>query len=95
VSKKCKSKGQKGICCYQDSKDRATTSNLKNHAIKCFGHDAIDAAFENRHSAGRDGSMFAAFARQDQQPVKVSHCAHTSEESRCVSFVFFFQLLMK
>ena len=81
ASRNCKGKGQKGVRRYQDSKDRAATSNLKSHAVKCFGQDAVDAAFEKTQS-GRDGSIFAAFARQGQQPVKISHRAHTTEETR-------------
>jgi hypothetical protein len=59
-------------------------SNPKTHAVKCFGRNAVDAAFENMPSGVRDGSIFAAFARQGQQPVKISHRAHTAEELRCV-----------
>jgi len=89
TTQKCREKGQKGVCCYQDSKDRAATSNLKSHVIKCFGCDAVDTAFENTQSGGCDGSIFAVFSCQGQQPVKVSHCAHTSEESRCVLYLYF------
>ena len=82
AARKCKGKGQRGVRRYLDSKDRAATSNLKSHAVKCFGQDAVEAAFEKTQSGGRDGSIFAAFARQGQQPVKISHRAHTAEESR-------------
>jgi hypothetical protein len=67
---------------FQDSKDRAATSNLKSHAIKCFGKDAIDAIFNDTQLKARDASIFAVFASQGQRPVKVSHCAHTKAESR-------------
>lgn len=60
----------------------AATSNLKSHAVKCFGRGAVEAAFEKTQSKGHDGSIFTAFARQGQQPVKISHRAHTPEESR-------------
>ena len=83
AAKKCKGKG--GVRCFQDSKDHTATSNLRSHAIKCFGQDAVDSAFSNTQSRGRDTSIFAAFARQGQRPVKVSHRAHTKAESRWVS----------
>jgi hypothetical protein len=95
AAKKCKGKSQKGVRRYQDSKDCAATSNLKSHAVKCFGGDAVDAAFENAEFGGRDGSIFAAFARQGQQPVKVSHRTHTSEESRSGLYFDFLHLLME
>jgi len=82
ASRRCKGKGQKGVRRYLDSKDRAATSNLKSHAVRCFSQDAVDAAFEKRQPGARDGSIFAAFASQGQQPVKISHRAHTIEESR-------------
>jgi hypothetical protein len=71
-----------GVQRFQDSKDRAATSNLKTHAVKCFGQEAVDAAFNQTQPKGRDGSIFATFARQGQHPVKVSHRAHTKAESR-------------
>ncbi|KAF8885306.1 hypothetical protein BD779DRAFT_1442450, partial [Infundibulicybe gibba] len=76
---KCRGKG--GIRRYQDSKDRAATSNLKGHAIKCFGRDVVNAAFNNAQANSHDGSIFAAFA-QLSQPATVSHRTHTSEETR-------------
>ena len=82
AAKKCK--GQKGILGVrrsQDLKDRMATSNLKSHAIKCFGQDAVDAAFNGMHPKAQNMSIFAAFARQGQQPIKVSFHAHTRAES--------------
>ncbi|KAF8870739.1 hypothetical protein BD779DRAFT_1415763, partial [Infundibulicybe gibba] len=76
---KCRGKG--GIRRYQDSQDRAATSNLKAHATKCFGRDIVNAAFNNAQVNCRDGSVFAAFA-QLSQPATVSHRIHTSEETR-------------
>lgn len=70
---------------YQDKQDRAATSNLKTHAIKCFGQDAVDAAFTQMPPTARDGSIFAAFARHNQDPVTVSHKAHTNHETRSVA----------
>ena len=85
---KCCNKGLKGVRRYQDSKDRAATSNLKTHAIRCFGEDVVQAAFGAKESKNPDGSIFASFARQGQHPVKVSHRAHTSDETRLVSLHF-------
>jgi hypothetical protein len=93
AAKKCKSKGHKGVRRYQDSKDRAATSNLKSHAIKCFGQDAVDAGFETTGAGQRDGSIFVAFARQGQNPVKVSHRAHTTEETRQVGIFHIHSIL--
>ncbi|KAI9508044.1 hypothetical protein F5148DRAFT_965109, partial [Russula earlei] len=42
---KCKGlRGIYGIWQLQDLKDCAATSNLKSHAIKCFGLEVVDAA---------------------------------------------------
>lgn len=77
-------RGNGGVRRYQDSKDRAATSNLKAHAVKCFGKDVVDAAFSKTSEGGRDGTIFTMFARHGQQPVKVSHRAHTTDETRYV-----------
>jgi hypothetical protein len=61
AAKRCKVKGG-GVRRYQDSQDRAGTSNLKTHAVKCFGADAVDAAFKKIPSIAPDGSIFASFA---------------------------------
>lgn len=72
---------------YLDSKDCAAMSNLKTHAIKCFGANVIEAAANKTQSSTRDGSIFAVFARQGQQPVTTSHRALTNEETQYVSFL--------
>ncbi|KAF8873433.1 hypothetical protein BD779DRAFT_1451904 [Infundibulicybe gibba] len=74
AARKCKNHG--GVRRYQDSKDRAATSNLKTHALKCFGAAAIDAAFKKTKSSTQNGSVFAAFARQGERPVTVTYRAH-------------------
>ncbi|KAG6808223.1 hypothetical protein H0H92_004976 [Tricholoma furcatifolium] len=48
TAKQCKGKGT--ICCYQDSKDRSATLNLKTHAMKCFGDDVVNTAFNKDDS---------------------------------------------
>ena len=50
ASKNCKGKGQKGVHHYLDSKDCAATSNLKSHAVRCFGRDVVESAFKNKYS---------------------------------------------
>jgi hypothetical protein len=81
AAKKCKSNG--GVRRYQDSKDRSATGNLKSHAIRCFGHDAVETAFgETSKDGSRNGSIFAAFSRQGQQPNAGSHRSLTNYELR-------------
>ena len=80
AAKKCKGSGV--VRRYLDSKDRAGTSNLRAHAIKCFGLDVVDAVANKTKTGPRDGSIFAAFARPGQQPVMISHRPLTSEETR-------------
>ncbi|KAF8869644.1 hypothetical protein BD779DRAFT_1681862 [Infundibulicybe gibba] len=60
AAQKCKNTA--GVHRYQDSKDRATTSNLKAHALKCFGEAAVSAAFSKTTPCTWDGSIFASFA---------------------------------
>src|SRR6266481_8949803 len=67
---------------FLDSKDHAGTSNLKAHAIKCFSTHVINAAANLTKSGTHDGSIFAAFTCQGQQPVTISHCPVTSEETQ-------------
>ena len=82
LPKNCKGKGHKGVRCYLDLKDCAAMFNLKSHALRCFGQDLVESAFENKQCEGRDGSIFAVFAHQGQKPIKISHRAHTAEEVR-------------
>lgn len=59
----CKSKA-KGVRRYLDTGDRASTSNLRSHAIHCFGLDAVRAADKGKgRSDAPDGSIHAAFAK--------------------------------
>jgi hypothetical protein len=76
----CKTKAG-GIRRFQDSKDRASTANLKAHAIKCFGPDAVATATKPDISK-TSNSIFAMFARQGQKPVQYSHRSHTNVEVR-------------
>ena len=78
---KCKSP-LKGVRRFQDSKDKSSTANLKHHAIKCFGEDAVNNALKGIKAGAPSGSIFAIFARQGQQSVKYSHRVHTDAEVR-------------
>ena len=78
----CKAKGQKGVCHYLNLKDCTAMSNLKSHAVRCFGHNLAKSAFKKTQPRGCDGSIFAVFTHQGQQPIKISHHAHTTKESR-------------
>jgi len=71
-----------GVRRFQDSKDKASTANLKHHTLRCFGEDAVNAAIAGKQAAGRNGSIFALFARKGKQPVKYSHRVHTNPEVR-------------
>jgi hypothetical protein len=81
AGRKCKTKAG-GVRRYQDSKDRASTANLKYHVIGCFGEDAVKTATKDPDGKTQNGSIFASFARQGQQPVQYSHRAHTNPEVR-------------
>jgi hypothetical protein len=82
AAKRCKGlKGIHGVRRFQDSKDCAATLNLKGHAVKCFGQDVVDAAFDSKRPKSQDSSIFAIFARQGQQPARISHRAHTKAET--------------
>jgi hypothetical protein len=69
-----------GVRRFQDSKDRASTANLKGHAIKCFGEDAVKVGTSSKST--QNGSVFAAFALQGQRPQQRSHQVHTNIEFR-------------
>ncbi len=87
AAKQCKA-NINGVQCYQDSQDHAATSNLKAHATRCFGADAIEAAFSKTQSNSCDKSIFASFACLGQQAITFSHQAHTTNEMRCVIHYF-------
>jgi hypothetical protein len=78
AARKCKTE-LGGVRRFQDSKDKASTANLKKHAIGCFGAESVDQAI-NGNGAKPSGSIFSLFARQGQQPVRYSHRNHTNLE---------------
>jgi hypothetical protein len=78
---KCKARG--GVVRrFQDSKDKSSTANLKHHALRCFGEDAVNAAISGKQAPKLSSSIFALFARKGKQPVKYSHRVHTNPEVR-------------
>ncbi|KAH0834954.1 hypothetical protein J3R83DRAFT_10658, partial [Lanmaoa asiatica] len=68
---------------FQDSTDKSSTANLKHHAIGCRGKEAVDTAFSGRESKSPSKSIFAAFARKGQQPVRHTHRSHTNDDDNC------------
>src|SRR5215470_5496407 len=72
-----------GVRRFLDKKDRASTANLKAHAIKCWGAEAVRNAC-NDADAQISGSIFAAFARQGQRPVHVSNRVLTTTQARAL-----------
>jgi hypothetical protein len=78
---KCKTAAG-GVRRFQDSKDRSSTANLKQHAIRCFGEEAVNNAIGGKAAIPPSASIFSLFAHQGQQPVQYSHRAHTNPEVR-------------
>ena len=67
----------------------AAMSNLKSHAVRCFGQHLVKSALKKTQPGGCDELIFAVFTHQGQLPIKISHCAHTTEESRWVLHLYF------
>jgi hypothetical protein len=76
-----------GVRHFQDSKDHSSTANLKHHAKRCFG----DEAMKNSEGLGdeQSGSIFAAFSRQMRLPSRPSYHVHTDQEVRYVYYLSF------
>ena len=83
AARRCKNDAG-GVRRYQDKTDKHSTGNLRHHAIRCFGEDAVRAATENKSFSGENGSIFQAFARQGQEPVTMSHRSLTNPEARAL-----------
>ncbi|KAG8215874.1 hypothetical protein J3R82DRAFT_7839 [Butyriboletus roseoflavus] len=60
--------------------DKASTANLKHHAIGSWGKEAVDAVFGGKAAKLPSKSIFAAFACKGQQPVYHSHRTHTNDD---------------
>lgn len=81
AARKCKTT-LGGVRRFQDSKDKASTANLRHHAIRCFGEEAVKTSTNTKDTSGDSGSIFSLFAHQGQQPVHYSHCSHSNPEVR-------------
>jgi hypothetical protein len=73
-----------GVRRFQDSKDKASTANLKHHAVKCFGAEAVENAATGSNVKNQSNSIFSMFAHPGQKPVRYSHRSHTNPEVRYV-----------
>ncbi|KAJ7800236.1 hypothetical protein B0H14DRAFT_2306543, partial [Mycena olivaceomarginata] len=79
---------KKGVVRFQTNADgtragdRSSTSNLKKHAIKCWGKDVVNGRLNNVDPKQRDSNIFAAFSRADQRPKRAAHRVHTEAELR-------------
>ena len=80
-AKKCKTTAR-GIRRYQDKGDKSSTANLRNHAVRCFGEEAVNMAMDRESSTSRSSNIFNSFARQGKKPVMYSHRAHLMPEFR-------------
>lgn len=79
AAKRCKTE-LGGVRHFQDKGDKSSTANLRHHAIRCWGEDAVNEAVKGELSVSRSGNIFSSFARQGQRPSTYSHCAHTIPE---------------
>jgi hypothetical protein len=57
-------------------------ANLRHHAIRCFGEDAVKNATNPQDIESQNGSIFASFARQGQESVQYTHRSHSNPEIR-------------
>ncbi|EEB92003.1 hypothetical protein MPER_09550, partial [Moniliophthora perniciosa FA553] len=70
--------------------DRSATSNLKKHAIACFGEASVQDTIQGNNDAkAKNGSIFAAFARVGQRVVNATHRSHSPIElrARCARWI--------
>jgi hypothetical protein len=95
-AKACKAKGANGriVRRYLDTTDRNSTSNLKRHAIVCWGAETVGKALDAKVGIEearalleglKDGSVTAAFERKGKGKVSYSHRQHTKAETRYLS----------
>ncbi|EDR14413.1 uncharacterized protein LACBIDRAFT_306233 [Laccaria bicolor S238N-H82] len=74
---------------FVNTKDAKSTSNLRRHAVKCWGEDNVNAArsrpADEIHKATKggsvSGSIMAAFEQQGKGKVSYSHRQHTRTET--------------
>ena len=77
---------------YLDKKDFTSTSNLRKHAVSCWGEDAVKIAMSAKNADEArekylkglklNGTITAAFERQGKEKVTYSHTAHTPMQTR-------------
>ena len=79
VALKCKSCA-KTICHFQDLKDKASTANLRHHALHCFGSNTVNAAVAGKQAPECNNSIWSLFTWKGKQPVKYWHWVHTNPE---------------
>ena len=82
------------VCCYLDTTDAKSTSNLRKHAKICWGEEAVMAADQTRDvlaardtlekMSTKDGSILEAFERVAKSKVTYSHHQHTTIETQWV-----------
>ena len=91
----CKAK-TRFIHCYSDTGDISSISNLRRHAIHCWGDEAVAAAdrtsnakvaCEALSNKEPNGSITTAFERVSKGKVTYSHHQHTKAEAR---YIFLF-----
>ncbi|THU81654.1 hypothetical protein K435DRAFT_571266, partial [Dendrothele bispora CBS 962.96] len=76
--KAARCKGTGGVRRYLDGSDRSSTSNLRKHAIHCFGKDAVDAAKSGaQEAAAAQNTIYAMFAGTGDRLVHITHRTHT------------------
>jgi hypothetical protein len=63
---------------YWHSEVNAPTLNsqIEITATRCFGEDAINLAVGGAAGVSQNGNIFSSFAREGQNPIVYSYCAH-------------------
>ncbi|TFK35264.1 hypothetical protein BDQ12DRAFT_612028 [Crucibulum laeve] len=85
-------KGQSQIvCCYLDTADKTSTSNMVKHAIVCWGQETVSSAREagmqqdlfllSSRYLGRQWVKTAIFERSGKGKVSYSHRQHTGHKT--------------
>ena len=93
ASSHCRGKGANGqiVRRYLNTLDRKSTSNLKCHAITCWGSKTVDDALDAKVDIEstrktlktfKDRSITVAFERKGKEKVSYSHRPHTKAETR-------------
>ena len=87
----CATRCKQRIHRYLDTKDHSSTSNMRRHAVRCWGQEAVDAARKEKNadearekivkSILESGSITAHFERKKGK-VTFSHRQHTRAETR-------------